>query len=210
MSNYLANDIEQQQIQDAHKIEQYAPILYDNYSRRRSRSHRQSSNRPPEIWYKIAENLVNLKAEPEAFLNAAWSEAQEHHSAKKGESGMIPWPNWLASPEWITAAWNRWGLVENGNVATLDIAVHDEWRMLIKITVDLLMKKCGTFDCGNAQVLEMMKDDFSYIPELVRCYYSDNNPEIIKNYGRQARIYLNSKPGLEEILFKEGYILPHV
>lgn len=184
-------------------------VLRSNYQFRMG--DRISRNRQvPAAWLKIAVNAKALCDDPWEFMDALFLVLDSSsYPARPTPSGHGPWPNQMQKFEWCQRAWQQ--RIDSFSSCAGSEHEHPgqtEWRMMKKMEISAINQRFGHHDFSAPEVIEHLRDSMNSIPPITRCALSQNDPQIVEEYGKDAAAWLRKRHAVARSILSDGHPLP--
>lgn len=193
----------------APSIEQYAAILRRDYRQRTGKDKRRyddTSDMPD--WHRIAKNVIDLRADPRAFMDAAFMHAGNHVAKSSVHSTGAPYVNTMKNSEWCLKAWKsanpqQYGMADDA--PEFSCSPREEWKLMQRVAGEYFLRILGKVDLLDAQTLQELREPFCNLHPVARVVLSDNDPEVLRLYGKAAHGYLWRRQELKRLIESEGF-----
>jgi hypothetical protein len=159
-------------------------------------------------WLKIAENAISLEADPMLFMDAAFLYIIDVGGGVDRVGGY-PIITQLTDLAWCRHAWhNSYPDASDGidEVPNFVSTPRYEWRIMQRTAGMYFHRIYGKIELTCPETTEELRGPFCSIHPVARVVLSDNDPIVLKRYGRAAHGYLRSHGALKQLIESEGFI----
>ena len=160
-----------------------------------------------ERWRAVARIVYKLGAEPLPFMDAAFDKADA--GSRQNGKRSAPHFTQLTNQEWCRDAWlTAETSVDHGDMSDFETSAESEWWLIKNMNAKCLMRRTGSVDPLNPQVLALLRDRYSQLPAIFRTVFSANDPVVLELFGDEAREYLRIRKAVAVEIVKDGLQLP--
>jgi hypothetical protein len=160
-----------------------------------------------ERWRAVARIVHKLGADPLPFMDAAFEKADA--GSRQNGKRSAPHFTQLTNQEWCREAWLAAETsVDHGDMSDFETTAESEWWLIKHMNSQWLMRRTGSVDPLNPQVIALLRDRYSQIPAIFRTVFSANDPVVLELCGDEAREYLRIHKAVAVEIVKDGLELP--
>ena len=190
-------------------VEQYAAVLRKDYRQRCGYgAHRDYGHDMPD-WCKVAQHVISLKADPVAFMDAAFQYAGNHLSKQSVHRTGAPFLSTMKSFAWCQKAWMHANPQQFGMAADapeFSCAPEEEWRLMQQTAFTYFMRLYKKIDLFSPEIMQELREPFCNLHPVARGVLSANDPEVLRLYGKAAYDYLWRRQAMKKLIESEGFV----
>ncbi len=168
------------------------------------------SKRISTIWINIASNCENICNDPLEFMDACFLMLDSSsYPSYKSTHGKAPWLPQLQKLKWCQKAWlQRVKALTNGS-DTNNIKLGEiEWGIIHRLELQAMKKNIGHDNIHTPEAVEYCGDPLNQILAIARCVFSNNNPVVTEQYGKEAAKWLRVRHAVAKYIRERGLPLP--